>query len=292
MRALILALAALGACRDRPPPGDIPTTPEPSALAHSPPGPASASASSPGARPIAAPASASAPESDPPPACSSPCGAGTSCSLTRRGPACTACAPGSLPACQDGRRLASCGDDGAVKTVDCAAKGQRCDRGRCVDRGCTPGALHCFERSIFRCDASGEGRTLVKSCEDQGPCRQPKGRPPVCSYDCDVPDHQIVALWDCGPCDWSTTAFCAEESNQPERACSDNICLHMNGERSVGFGVVQIPCSRSTAGLVVPGSDEQGPCEGSGPVGTRKIRYQVCKGGKPTAAVREAPCQR
>lgn len=288
LAALVAGLTALG-CRDRVPPGTTPGASASTAERIVPQRMAEPTASQPTPA-----ASASAPSSeppDPPPVCSAACKEGTSCHLTSKGAACTACAPGSLPVCKDRGTLSVCQADGSIKSVSCDAQGKQCSEGACVDRACKPNALHCFERNVHRCDATGDSRTLVKSCEDGGPCQQTKGAAPACRQTCDLPDHQIVAVWDCGACDWSTTPFCARESNQPDRSCSDNICVHEGGKKIIGVGAVTMPCFRETEALVVPRSDRPGGCEGPGPIGARAISYQVCKGGKAVDVSRVAPCQ-
>lgn len=249
-----------------------------------------------------APQAATAPSALSPPApsapCSTVCAPGSSCQLTKNGPACVACAPGSVPTCQDERFVATCRDDGTLApSLDCGAQKKRCDRGRCVDPECRPGALHCFEGDIYRCSADGSDRTLATRCVVTGPdgsldaskglC-QVKNGTPACRTSCSLPDHSIVALRDCGACEWDKATFCATES--PERACSDWICLK---DGTMGFGAVSIPCFRDTDGLVVPGSDERGACEGPGAPGvtaSRTVTYAVCRGGQPARATRVEPC--
>jgi hypothetical protein len=195
----------------------------------------------------------------------------------------------------DDRAVATCGDDGKLaQATDCAAQKKRCERGRCVDRECTPNALHCFEGDVYRCNADGTGRALATRCvvvgkdgsidASKGLCQVEKGTP-ACRTKCSLPDHTIVAMRDCGECRWDEVPFCATES--PERGCSDWICLQ-GGD--IGFGAVSIPCYRETDGLVVPGSDKRGACEGTGAVGARKITYEICRGGKPSPATRHEPC--
>ena len=243
-----------------------------------------------------------APSASPPPApsarCSAACAPATTCQLTKSGPACVACAPGSLPTCQDERFVATCRDDGTLApSLDCGAQKQRCDRGRCVAPECRPGALHCFDGDIYRCSADGSDRTLATRCvisepdgsidASKGLC-QVKNGTPACRTSCSLPDHSIVALRDCGACEWDKATFCATES-QP-RGCSDWICLK---DGTMGFGAISIPCFRDTDGLVVPGSDERGACAGSGApgaIGSRTVTYAVCRGGQPARATRVEPC--
>lgn len=282
--ALPSALALLGACRER---AGTPAGPTPPA----------ATAPSSGLAPAPSSAPAASAPADPGPRCSQACAPGTACHLTAKGPACVACAPGSVPTCDGERHVATCDEDGALhRTTDCAARKQRCDRGRCAPSECTPGQLHCFDGDVYRCNADGEGRTLATRCVDVDPdgsigtprglCQEKKGVP-ACRTRCDLPAHSIVAVHGCEPCLWEGVPFCATES--PERSCTDWICLPSH---DYTFGAVAIPCWRSTEGLAVPGSDERGACEGTGAIGRRKVRYQVCREGKPAAATRVEPCSR
>lgn len=227
--------------------------------------------------------------------CDAPCGPGTSCQLTKKGPACVACAPGSLPTCQDGQFVQTCTDEGAfAKSTDCKAEKARCDGGRCVELECTPNETGCFEGDVYKCNADGTARTLVTNCVivdkdggmsmPNGPC-QTVGGVAACRQKCMLPDHTIVAMRDCAACPWEGVPFCATES--AERGCTDWICL-TGGDMTAG--AVAMPCYRDTKGLVVPGSEKLGACEGSGPVGEQKITYEVCNKGKPEPATRVAPC--
>lgn len=243
-----------------------------------------------------APAPAPPPSAPSPVTCRDACAPGTACHLTAKGPACVACAPGSAPTCKDARTVAICGDDGALHAAtDCAAQQKRCDRGRCTARECAPGALHCFEGDVFRCDADGDGRALVTRCvvatsdgldASKGLC-QVKNGVPACRTGCDLPDHTIVALHSCEACAWEGVPFCATES--PERACADWICIE---RKHTSPGAVAIPCWRDTDGLVVPGSELRGACEGAGAIGAREVGYQICRDGKPSPARRVEPCAR
>jgi hypothetical protein len=276
---LVAGLAAVPACRERPPTG----------------GPAARLALPPTAAPTGF-ASAS-PPAEPRPTCGAACAPGTSCGLTKEGPACVECAPGSVPTCKDDRVVVGCDDRGGLHTLaDCAAQKKRCDRGRCVQPECQPGALHCHDGDVYRCGADGASRTLMTACVkvdpdgslgvDKGLCQEQRGQP-ACRTTCDLPDHTIVALRDCAACAWDGVPFCATES--PERSCMDWICLP---DHHFGVGAVAIPCWRDTDGLVVPGSDRPGPCEGASPIGARKIAYETCGGGKPAPATRVEPCRK
>ena len=206
------------------------------------------------------------------------------------GTACGACAPGT--ACQ------------------LTKKGLAC----VVRRECTPKALHCFDGDVYRCSADGASRTLATRCvvdwpdgsldTPKGPCQEKNGVA-ACHAECDLPDHtvagDIVALHDCKPCRWEGVPFCATES--PERGCFDWVCVpdYEAADGAVSTpgtpgvlspGAVSIPCWRDTEGLVVPGSDAPGACEGPGAVGARKVAYQVCRGGRATKATRVEPCTR
>jgi hypothetical protein len=280
------ALALLGACRER---AGAPVAAEPPAAASSGPSavPSGARSGAPGS---SAPAASS-------PRCNEPCAPGTACHLTAKGPACVACAPGSAPTCEDARFVASCDEGGTLRRgTDCAAEKKRCDRGRCAPGACTPGRLHCFDGDVYRCNEDGEGRALATRCVEEAPdgtldtprglCQEKNGVP-ACRRRCDLPDHSIVALHGCEPCRWEGVPFCATES--PERGCTDWICLPGH---DYSPGAVAIPCTRSTDGLAVPGSDERGACEGTGAIGRRKVRYQVCRDGQPAAATRVEPCSR
>lgn len=289
----LLLVAVAPACRTSPPAGGAPSA-EPRVSASA---PVIASA---GAAPVvSASASPSVSASPPEPAvtCNPACAAGTVCHLTKKGPACVDCAPGSAPVCKNDRAVATCGDDGKLELgTDCAAQKKRCDRGRCVARECTPKALHCFDGDVYRCNADGTARTLAARCviEDpdgsldasRGLCQVENGNA-ACRTKCSLPDHHVVALRDCKACLWEDVPFCQTEG--PEQGCYDWICLP-GGE--MGFGALSIPCFRNTEGLTVPGSDKRGACEGTGTIGTRKITYDVCRGGQPAPATRVEPCLR
>ncbi|MFO0615607.1 MAG: hypothetical protein U0414_23640 [Polyangiaceae bacterium] len=233
-----------------------------------------------------------------PPACSGTCAPGTRCELTKDGPACVACAPGSLPTCRDGRFLEACTDEGKRETVtDCETLHRRCDQGRCAARVCAPNALECFDADVYRCNADGTARTLVTACvitgadgsldASRGLCQGVNGVP-ACSKACNLPDHTIVAMRDCDTCSWDGIPFCTEEYDG-NRGCTDWFCLPGG---AMGFGVVSMPCVRDTEGLIVPGSKKTSACEGTGPIGSRTITYDTCKGGQPVAATRVEPCMR
>lgn len=247
--------------------------------------------------PAAAPSS---PPREPTTTCPTACAAGTTCALTSRGPACVECAPGSLPTCKDDRSVAVCGDDGSLQTTtDCFAAGKRCLSGTCQSRECTPSALHCFEGNVYRCNASGTGRALLTTCQvpdgtggltvDKGVCQVRRGVP-GCHKDCSEPDATILALFGCSACEPPPDNFCATEGTH---GCNDRICRHWPDGRSIsGPWAAEGPCVRETDGLAVPGSDRRGACEGAGPIGTRVISYEVCRGGHAVAATRREPCQR
>ncbi len=230
------------------------------------------------------------PPADPPIVCSKTCAPGSACQLTKTGPACANCAPGSVPTCKDDRFVATCDADGTLKpTIDCFAKNKHCASGTCMSRECQPNAVHCFEGDVYRCSARGTARTLMTNCRGEddasfkGVCQEGRGTP-ACRIDCKVPDGSIVALYDCEPCNWDASPFCATQSNA--RACGDTICH--NG--MLGAGGVAIPCWRETDGLVVPSSERREQCRGAGPVGDRTITYQVCRDGTAVAASRVEPC--
>jgi hypothetical protein len=103
-------------------------------------------------------------------------------------------------------------------------------------------------------------------------------------------------------CAWDKVSFCATESL--ERSYFDWTC-HCDDpvpdprfdrprckDGFLGVGVVGMPCYRDTDGLVVPGSDRRGACDGEGPIGTRAIAYKVCRGGHAVAATRTEPCRK
>jgi hypothetical protein len=252
--------------------------------------------------PSASPGVASPPPGEPAIACAAACAAGTACALTKRGPACVACAPGALPTCKDDRFVAVCTDDGALQTTtDCFAQKKRCVSGTCQSRACTPNALHCFEGNVARCNAAGTDRVLVTTCQiddgvggltvDKGVCQVRRGVP-ACHTDCFEPDSTILALFGCTPCEPPPGDFCATEGRH---GCNDRICRlwpDSHNHAISGPWGAEGPCLRETDGLAVPGSDRRGTCEGAGTIGERVISYEVCHGGHAVGATRAEPCIR
>ncbi len=146
---------------------------------------------------------------------------------------------------------------------------------------CEPGKEHCFEGNLYSCDASGQSRAQKTACRPGSVCQATEGGAPRCSSSCPAEANNLVlATYECSACDWSKLDFCAEKG--PEHTCSEVLC--QQGE--LGFGVGLIPCERSTEGLVVPGSEKPGPCEG----GKRKVEQQVCAGGQPKVRARVDGC--
>lgn len=288
--SFVACLIGAPACRDRAPADRLSSGPTIAAAASSP-APAVSSSAPPSLQ-----ASASSPP-EPLVTCGAACAPGTTCHLTKDGPACVACGPGSVPSCKDDRFVVTCDERGVLQTLtDCAAHRKRCDRGRCAAPECTPNEPHCFEGDVYRCSADGNTREIVTKCvnvypdgairTEKGLCQEKNGKP-ACRETCDLPDHTIIALRDCGACPWAEVSFCATES--PERGCMDWICLP---DHQYTAGAVSMPCWRDTDGLVVPGSDKAGPCEGASAIGTRKVTYEVCRDGKASPATRVEPCQR
>jgi hypothetical protein len=146
---------------------------------------------------------------------------------------------------------------------------------------CEPGKQHCFEGNLYGCASDGMSRSQKTACRPDSVCQVPEGGAPRCSGTCPADaTNAVMAFYDCAECDWSKASFCAETG--PEHTCSEVLC--QQGE--LGFGVGLIPCERSTEGLVVPGSEKPGPCEG----GKRTVEQQVCAGGQPTARARVDVC--
>src|SRR6185436_6629500 len=105
---------------------------------------------------LASASASSSPTAAPAVVCAEACATGTTCALTKRGPACVECAPGSLPTCKEDQFVAVCNDDGTLqKTTDCAKQSKRCVSGTCQSRECTPNKLHCFEGNVYKCTAAG-----------------------------------------------------------------------------------------------------------------------------------------
>ncbi|APR76347.1 Hypothetical protein A7982_01694 [Minicystis rosea] len=217
------------------------------------------------------------------------CAADRACRITKSGPACAVCDPAGVPTCQDDHTVVACTPDGALHITDCAAQKQRCVHGSCVARLCEPGRRHCHNGRLYQCNATGSDRVLVQDCfaDGSGVC-QPDVNPPACRVKCKAARGQtlVVAVDDC-TCDWSTVPFCAEESE--EGGCATRLCV-AGGQLSAG--ATALPCHRETAGLVVPGSEKRGACNGDGEIGSMTIAYEVCRDGKAVAATRIAPCAR
>jgi hypothetical protein len=217
-----------------------------------------------------------------------PCTSGDECHLMKSGPACSACAPGSVPTCKDDGTVAACNDDGTQATTDCGAQKKRCANGVCVDRVCDPGQLICNDGDVYRCNAFGSGSSLETKCRPRdGVCWSDAARKPACRTQClGIAQNQVLSTYNCGQCDFSSVPFCAKKA--PDHGCQSALC--QSGQ--IGFGADDAPCLRETEGLVVPDSEKKGDCQGDGAVGTMKVDYQVCRGGQAVAATRNEPCQK
>lgn len=185
--------------------------------------------------------------------------------------------------------LAACQPEPPEKPVGAPTPHPEIDPSNVVSAGppgparrlCEPGKDHCFEGNLYSCDASGKSRAQKTACRPDSVCQTPEGGAPHCSSTCPAEaTNWVLATFECSACDWSKLDFCAEKG--PEHTCSEVLC----NKGELGFGVGLIPCERSTEGLVVPGSEKAGPCNG----GKRSVEQQVCAAGQPTARARVDSC--
>lgn len=210
-------------------------------------------------------------------------GTGAATGAGSAAPAAPTASVGCSASCTDALHARVCDDDGKPSDLDCGAKGRRCVRGVCAERLCKPGALHCDQGQLYRCDAAGAARTLEKACRpDNGVCLDdPKKGGAKCIQSCDKSLMNVaLATYDCAECDFKGVPFCAKSGS--ETSCSESLC--QNGE--IGFGVSMFDCQRDTDGLVVPGSEKKGACE----KGLVKVKYDVCVDGKPQPRTRADGC--
>lgn len=186
------------------------------------------------------------------------------------------------PACSDATHAQVCSEDGVAALVDCAAKGRRCVRGVCAEQLCKPGALHCHEGELYKCDETGSNRKVEKKCRPDGIClTDAKTKVASCIQKCDKALQQVtLASYECEACDFKDVPFCAKTG--PETSCSEAVCN--GGEISYGAGMSE--CVRETDGLIVPGSEKKGACENA----TMTVQYEVCVDGKPEKRSRIDGC--
>jgi hypothetical protein len=198
--------------------------------------------------------------------------------------------------------VAACGDDGALqKTTDCFSQSKRCVSGTCQSRECDPNEVHCHEGNVYKCNATGTARALVTTCQipdgtggmklDKGVCQVRRGKA-ACHTDCNEPDSTILALFGCTVCEPPPDNFCATVGTH---GCNDRICRKWPDSPRpsiAGPYGAEGHCRRETDDLAVPGSDQRGACEGTGPIGEWVVSYQVCRGGSPVVTTRKEPCQR
>jgi len=88
----------------------------------------------------------------------------------------TVCDPGASE-CVDGSTVRTCSDDGTTETVEPCAGGTICRFGACVVDVCDPGARFCDGDDARRCNASGDGSSLLETCEiscSAGFCDEPR----------------------------------------------------------------------------------------------------------------------
>ncbi|HEX2871713.1 MAG TPA: hypothetical protein VHP33_10660 [Polyangiaceae bacterium] len=137
------------------------------------------------------------------------------------------CKAGTMQCDASGRYVQTCGADGLtlVSTVDCGARGQRCQDASCRSLVCQPNQLFCDKTGVRLCNADGSGSTAWQTCGanqycdplqfvcQQGICApgQPACNGSVATY-CNANGSGYVAMGiDCG--------------SQPDRQCVAGACL-------------------------------------------------------------------
>lgn len=210
-----------------------------------------------------------------------------SASVAPSGAASSATAPGApaacTPECVDGTHAKTCDAEGRSGVNDCNVKNQRCLRGVCSPRLCEPNKLHCYDSSIYQCNAEGSSRTLQTPCGDGVCFRKDDKDTAKCVTTCGKDEMNVAyGTYNCEACDWSSADFCAQSG--PEHGCSEKLCV--GGE--FGFGVANFECTRETDGLIVPETDKRGTCDPSKKL--IPVDYEICVAGKHEKRIRTEAC--
>lgn len=142
----------------------------------------------------------------------------------------TVCEPGESE-CVDATTVRRCSDDGTVETTEACVGGQVCRFGACVDDVCEPGARFCDGLDARRCAVSGDGSTVLETCEfgcSDGFCDEPR----------------------CG--DGIVTEAIGEVCDDG----NDDPCDGCDGCQVRGYGSLSAAASTSDAASWVPGDDD------------------------------------
>ena len=193
--------------------------------------------------------------------------------------------------CDDtGRYVQTCQADGLslVATVDCGARGQRCQDGACRSLVCEPNELFCDKTGVRLCNADGSASTAWQTCGKGQYCDPIKF---VCQQGVCAPGQPVCNGSIATRCNANGSGFVGmgtDCGSQPDRQCVAGACLcpadlaDCDGVLKTGCeaNVTSDPDNCTGCGIACSSNNMAKRTCDDGCDGTCAAGYQDCNGDK------------